>query len=249
MGRVLRHGRELAVLSLLTTCLALGCGGIGAGVVSYRYFDTPAPDDVWSRKIAHWQARERAQDAAVQANVATPDTTVGAGPTSAAPASGDSLRAKYRAFRVEHRRELAREIAVWVQAQSKIHYIPDGPIDHWATLAETLAHNGDDCDGLELLAYHFLRDLGFRDDEVYRAIVYRPSNGEHHMVTMWFEDPNDPWVIDPTGAMTTGMPHMSEVPGWVPLKLFTETAEFTVEGSTVAHARAQSSQAPASPAR
>jgi hypothetical protein len=34
-------------------------------------------------------------------------------------------------------------------------------------------------------------------------------------------------VIDPTGAMTTGMPRLSEVPGWVPLKLFTETAEFS----------------------
>jgi len=34
-------------------------------------------------------------------------------------------------------------------------------------------------------------------------------------------------VIDPTGAMTSGMPRLSEVPGWVPLKLFTETAEFS----------------------
>jgi hypothetical protein len=47
------------------------------------------------------------------------------------------------------------------------------------------------------------------------------------MVTLWFESPDDPFVIDPTGAMTGGMPRLSEVPGWVPLKLFTETAEFT----------------------
>ena len=33
-----------------------------------------------------------------------------------------------------------------------------------------------------------LRELGFRDDEVFRAIVYRPSDGQHHMVTFWFED-------------------------------------------------------------
>jgi hypothetical protein len=247
MARVLRCGRRISVVSLLATCLALGCGGMGGRPVSYRYFDPPAPDDVWSRKIARWQDRERAQDAVEQASAASPTSTVGAGPASQAPLSVDSLRAKYRAFRIEHRRELAREIALWVQTQSKIHYIPDGPIDHWATLEETLARNGDDCDGLELLAYHFLRGLGFRDDEVYRAIVYRPSNGEHHMVTMWFEDPDDPWVIDPTGAMTTGMPHMSEVPGWVPLKVFTETAEYTVEGSTIARAHG-AHQAPASPA-
>jgi len=249
MSRVLCRGRELAVLWLLTTCLALGCGGLSGPALSYRYFDRPAADDIWSRKIAGWQDRERAQEAVDQAAASSALSTVGAGPASQARPSADSLRAKYRTFRVEHRRELAHEVALWVQAQSKLYYIPDGPIDHWATLEETLAHNGDDCDGLELLAYYFLRDLGFRDDEVFRAIVYRPSNGEHHMVTMWFEDPKDPWVIDPTGAMTTGMPHMSEVPGWEPLKLFTETAEYTVEGSALPLARRDSHQAPASPAR
>jgi hypothetical protein len=35
-------------------------------------------------------------------------------------------------------------------------------------------------------------------------------------------------VIDPTGAMTTGMPRMSEVPEWVPLKVFSDRNDFTV---------------------
>jgi hypothetical protein len=48
------------------------------------------------------------------------------------------------------------------------------------------------------------------------------------MVTLWFENRNDPWVIDPTGAMTTGMPHMSEVPGWKAIKVFSEKRDFTV---------------------
>ena len=230
MSRVLRRGRELAVLWLLTTCLALGCGGLSGPALSYRYFDRPASDDIWSRKIAGWQDRERAQEAVDQASANSPLSTVGAGPASQAPPSVDSLRAKYRSFRVEHRRELARDVALWVQAQSKLYYIPDGPIDHWATLEETLAHNGDDCDGLELLTFHFLLDNGFRPDEVFRAIVFRPSDGQHHMVTLWFENASDPWVIDPTGAMVSGMPHLSEVPNWVPIKLFTETAEFTVGG-------------------
>jgi hypothetical protein len=47
------------------------------------------------------------------------------------------------------------------------------------------------------------------------------------MVTLWFENRDDPWVIDPTGAMTRGMPHLSEVSGWRPLKVFDETHEFT----------------------
>ena len=35
-------------------------------------------------------------------------------------------------------------------------------------------------------------------------------------------------MIDPTGAMTTGMPRMSDVPEWVPLKVFTESRDFSV---------------------
>jgi hypothetical protein len=139
------------------------------------------------------------------------------------------LRSKYFGFRADSRRTLARDLAEWVQSQAKQHYVADGPIDHWATLEETLREDGDDCDGLELLSFHALRDLGFDPREVYRSIVYRPSDGQHHMVTLWFEDPADPWVLDPTGAMTTKMVRMSSLPAWVPIKLFSETAEYTVE--------------------
>jgi hypothetical protein len=48
------------------------------------------------------------------------------------------------------------------------------------------------------------------------------------MVTLWFERPSDPWVIDPTGAMTQGMPRMSQLPAWVPIKVFSDTVEYTV---------------------
>ena len=48
------------------------------------------------------------------------------------------------------------------------------------------------------------------------------------MVTLWFEDSKDPWVIDPTGAMTLGMPRMSELKAWVPIKVFSEDLEYTV---------------------
>jgi hypothetical protein len=61
----------------------------------------------------------------------------------------------------------------WIQTQARS--LPaDGAIDHWATLSETLARGVEDCDGLELLVNRFLRDVGFRDEEVYRAIVFRP---------------------------------------------------------------------------
>jgi len=54
------------------------------------------------------------------------------------------------------------------------------------------------------------------------------------MVTLWFEDADDPWVIDPTGAMTSGMPLMSELADWVPLKVFTEDDDFSVRTELLA---------------
>ena len=128
---------------------------------------------------------------------------------------------------------LAREVADWIQSEAKQHYVEDGPVDHWATLEETLQANGDDCDGLELLTYHALRELGFSETEVYRAIVYRASDKQHHMVTLWFEDPHDPWVIDPTGAMTSRMQRMSQIPRWIPIKIFGEDSEFSVHATAL----------------
>lgn len=221
--------------ALLALCVLLGCARVPVLADSYAWFVRPSPDDPWSSKIARWQERERAQEVA---EVLPGPSTVAAGPESTAQGGEERLREKFLRFRAESRRSMARELAVWLQEQARIHYLPDGVIDRWATLEETFARNGDDCDGLELLGFYMLLDLGFREDEVYRAIVFRPQDGQHHMVTMWFEDPDDPWVIDPTGAMTGGMPRMSEIPGWVPLKLFTGATEFTVRSSARARAAA-----------
>ncbi|CAG0990595.1 hypothetical protein MYXO_02377 [Myxococcaceae bacterium] len=235
--------RQLPGLAVLATALALGAGCATSPAprpslaeTPLRYFETPRTDDPWSPQIASWQARERALPDVELLRPAEAVSNPPAGAAERRSVRGEprgDLRSDYFAFRADRKRSLARELAAWIQATSKQHYIPDGPVDHWATLAETLARNGDDCDGLELLTYHTLRDLGFREEEVYRAIVFRPSDRQHHMVTLWFEDRNDPWVIDPTGAMTQGMPRLSEVPGWVPLKVFSETEEFTVRGQSL----------------
>ena len=228
MSRWAPHAKRLILMSLVGVGALFGCVALAPGQSSYRFFETPATDDPWSRKIARWQVRERAVGDADQ--LAPGISTVASGPSEPTAKSDGDLRVAYFEFRSHHKREAAREIARWVQDQAKRHYLPDGAYDHWATLEETLARNGDDCDGLELLTYHFLRDAGFGADEVFRAIVLRPSDGQHHMVTLWFEQSDDPWVIDPTGAMISGMPHISQVPDWVPIKLFSETQEFTVRG-------------------
>ncbi len=231
--------RAITLLAVLAA--GLGCATPGTLLPSYDYFVAPDPDDPWSRKIYGWQVRERSDRRALERqalersgevpDLAAPASVAEPGGRDDAPEATlpEELEDKYRAFRAQRRRQTAREIATWIQDQARDHYVPDGPIDRWATLAETLRGNGDDCDGLELLTYNLLRQTGFAADEVYRAIVYRRSDGQHHMVTLWFEDRGDPWVIDPTGAMTSGMPRMSEVPGWVPLKVFSEDEDFTVE--------------------
>jgi hypothetical protein len=140
-----------------------------------------------------------------------------------------TLSEDYRRIHTQSRVILAYGITGWVQEKAKTHYIPDGAYDHWATLQETLAQNGDDCDGLEMLVFRFLQDEGFPEETLYHAILLQPNESDRHMVTLWFEDPEDPWVIDPTSAVVVGMKHISELPdGWVPIKIFNETEEFTV---------------------
>ncbi len=210
-----------ALVGLLLLLLAGGCAGHSFDVATaYDYFVAPDRNDAWSRKIRGWQERERSHEMPAVAR---------AGRLQGAAAAVPNLRTKYDEFRASQRRSQARELATWIQTQAPNHYVADGAVDHWATLEETLARNAEDCDGLELLVYNMLRELGFAESEVFRSIVVRPSDGQHHMVTLWFEDPQDPWVIDPTGAMTAGMPRMSDVPGWVPLKVFSEHRDYTVQ--------------------
>jgi predicted transglutaminase-like cysteine proteinase len=232
--RCFRRNRRVLAALLLVVFLAPGCAHVGVAPLPpgpFAYFTSPARDDPWSPKIAGWQARELADQTDF---VSAPASVSGPG-ESAAPADATDLRAKYAAFRAEQRRQQAREVAGWIQENARGHYRSDGAFDHWATLEETLAHDGDDCDGLELLAFNLLRELGFADDEVFRAIVVRAEDGQHHMVTLWFENPDDPWVIDPTGAMVRGMPRMSEVAGWAPLKVFSDTREFTPQEIAAVH--------------
>ena len=212
-----------ATLTLGGGCVTVVPGSIG----NYDYFVLPSEDDAWSHKIRGWQQRDDTV-ARPDGLPEPPEASAGLEHPGLERAKVGDLRSKYDAFRLDRRRALARDVAAWIQSEARHHYMPDGAVDHWATFEETFETNGDDCDGLELLTFHFLRDLGFSEDEVFRAIVVRRKDGQHHMVTLWFEDADDPWVIDPTGAMTSGMPRMSEVPGWVPLKVFSDTRDFTV---------------------
>jgi hypothetical protein len=74
-----------------------------------------------------------------------------------------------------------------------------------------------------------LREAGFGADETYRLVVRRESDGANHIVTLWFEDREDPWVIDTTGAMTLEMRRFSDLPpGWLPRMMFNENEMYDV---------------------
>ncbi len=223
MGEYSLTSRCFPVAFLLTLSTALSCvhplpaapaaEAKGPAVGGYRYFERPDAYDPWSLKIAQWQASQRAEREADLPPVGT---------------DPNALQSKYSRFRSELRVDQARQVAAWIQKQARSAYNQDPAGDPWPTVQEVLASRSDDCDGLELIVHHLLLELGFPTSQVYRAVVHRPSDGQHHMVTLWFQDSDDPWVIDPTGAMTHGMPRMSQVPDWVPLKLFSASQEFTV---------------------
>jgi hypothetical protein len=181
-------------------------------------FFAPAPrDNPWNAKIRNWQSRHQLDQAV---------------PVATYEPNSDLLQS-YERFTQETRRRIAGEAVLWVQDESRKHYIPDGETDHWATLSEVGATDGDDCDGLDLLTFLLLRKLGFAQSEIYRSIIVERDSGQHHMVTLWFEDgdKSDPWLLDPTGVVTDKLVRLSEVPTWSPIEIFDEARHYRVEES------------------
>jgi hypothetical protein len=191
-----------------------------------RDFFVAAPrEDPWNAKIRNWQSRHKLDQALPVAQ----------------PKPGSELLAAYDEFAISLRRRIAADAVIWVQGESHRHYIPDGETDHWATLSDVVATDGDDCDGLDLLTFLLLRKLGFAQNEIFRSIVVERDSGQHHMVTLWFEagDHRDPWLLDPTGVVTDRLVRLSEVPAWSPIEIFDEARHYRVEESRQAGAVAQ----------
>lgn len=182
------------------------------------FFVPAGPEDAWNSKIQNWQARHHL-DPAARGDVIR---------------DMSSLGTSWQDFERDLRREVAADTMMWVQKRSREHYRADGTRDHWATLGEVIESGEDDCDGLDLLTFVLLRRLGFAEDEIYRAIVVEDGTGQHHMVTLWFEneDREDPYVLDPTGVVTSDMVRLSEVPDWEPIELFDESQHYAVRPTT-----------------
>ncbi|HSJ98887.1 MAG TPA: hypothetical protein VLC53_17560 [Myxococcota bacterium] len=217
-------------LALAACVLAatLGCASTpgGRGARHFEWFSEAglgAEGDAWYPKVEEWQGRAQIEGTRLPGTERS---------LRSAEFSGQLLHAM-AAFRDSERRELAKDITDWTQRIARKHYKFDpgnnDPIyDRWPTVGELLANNGDDCDGLDLIAYQLLREFGYPREQLYRAIVRRNRDNANHMVTLWFEDPNDPWVLDATGAVSVEFRRVSELPGWTPTKLFNENRQFNV---------------------
>jgi len=201
----------ILLLAILSLGIGTGCASMGApGATPSSYFGE-ARQDGFGRKISEWQQRADVPRGAMVSNAASAADT------------------DFATFAQQRRRQIARDLVAFSQKQAETVFVEDGGVDHWATVKSTLRRGQEDCDGLELLVFAALRKAGFDSAKVYRAIVVEGDTLQHHMVTLWFEDPRDPWVLDSTGAMTDSMVRMSEVPSWSALRVFTETKQFTVQ--------------------
>jgi predicted transglutaminase-like cysteine proteinase len=216
---------------MLTLIITGGCAATRQPL-HYQFFTEARASDPWYDKVTSWQRRSRRESSERP-------------PTHQPMTAGTVLlRTKMAAFESDNRRDLARRINAWAQTQARAHYVAerdgeDPALDQWPTIRELLARDGDDCDGLDLIAYRLLLEFGFPRSQVYRVVVRRNRDRTNHMVTVWFEDRNDPWVLDATGAMTRTLARFSQMSGWTPTRMFNESGQFTVveAGSPLALAR------------
>ena len=242
---LLRPPLVLALVGAFMGALAAGCASNQPPAARFHYFgEAQRGDDLWYDKVEQWQARETGD----RPHEALPDAEA----VRAAGLFTGLLRNQMGRWEIDERHALASRIAEWSQGESRRHYRFDPPTsaedDQWPTTKNLLDNDGDDCDGLDLIAYKLMREFGFPPDQLFRAVLRRDRDGANHMVTFWFEDPDDPWVIDSVGAVTQKVRHFSEVPGWTPTVVFNEHAQYTPQRlrpmEAVAHAPRPQGSAP-----
>jgi hypothetical protein len=222
--------KQLPILtSSLGVALAFGCATPrGEPIGDVAVFVAVEPESQpWYDKVRAWQERShRDPHSLPEYPLISPDEPLPVTPAKEAP----PLRVQLDRFAAQEQRDLARRINRWSQRSAFWHYEKDEDdtpaSDIWPTFGELLENNGDDCDGLDLMAYQLLLRFGFDGQVVYRAVFRRNRDGANHMVTLWFESKEDPWVLDSTRAASSEMVRMSTIRGWTPVVMFNQDHVF-----------------------
>jgi hypothetical protein len=208
---------------VLCALLGVACASTPDGEPSYDFFAAVGPENaIWRPKIEDWQKRMHEEA----------DVRIQSARRAFYEGRSSRLDRELGVFVTEERRDLARRIAALARKQGRRFYRNDEDEtfggDHWPTYGELVERNGDDCDGVDLIAYNLLVEFGFPRDQVFRAILTNDGDGENHMVTLWFEDREDPWVFDSTGVVNLSWVRFSKIDGWTPSVVFNERDQFTV---------------------
>ncbi|MBW2714022.1 MAG: hypothetical protein JRC77_09760 [Deltaproteobacteria bacterium] len=207
--------------------MSQGCASI-APARSFEFFVEATPENQpWYDKIQDWRERSNADP---NSPVGLPATVLSGELTELDPIP--PLWPRFNQFHREYQLELVRRINAWSQHWAFRHYIKDidesVENDPWPTFSELLEQDGDDCDGLSLLNYELLLLFGFDRNKVYRAVVQRNSDGVNHMIVLWFQSENDPWVIDITRSTSGTVEPISKMHGWQPVAMFNREGIYNI---------------------
>ena len=151
------------------------------------------------------------------------------------PGDQDRWSQKVAAWQYRQQREraigkntmgLVHAVNNWTQMVADHTYAEDGVVDHWGSIGGLYEAGYGDCDELSMISYVALKDFGYQN--VYRGLMHN-DDGEYHMVTLYFENKDDPWILDPTGAATIPVVRASTLANWQIIRVFSEKESYVVE--------------------
>lgn len=131
-----------------------------------------------------------------------------------AAAGETDLGASYRRHLAAERRQTARDLVAWSQAQGAQNVSQQA-----ATLERGMA------------------ELGFSPRTVVTATLQNANTGQRHSVVLWFEGSRNPWTLDPTGALASQMLRMDEAQGWKAVEIAGSTNSFRIVSGRVEQLR------------
>jgi len=186
-----------------------------ASAPAYDFFGAIDPhNDPWFYRIQDWQDDQLIAQRDGLGKLASHE----------AATSMTALEASANAFQAGQRRALARRINTWVQNNAVS--TPEAPESSDPDPARLLSAGAEDPLGLDQTTRSLLLRFGFEADELYRGVLRQRNGDRYHVVTLWFEDRRDPWVLDASSVLSAELKRLSRVSSWQLIRVFNETKQF-----------------------